>query len=118
MMMSRSVFVALFISSAAPLCRVLAFVITPFKSSYPSSITEQFVSVIEDVLQARRCHFLPPRGRFGPPNSVQLLIGNIDDEPSEIPTAGRLEELKQEETKLASMLASVRREKLAVLRGK
>jgi len=64
-----------------------------------------------------RCHFLP-RGRFGPPNSVQLLIGNNDDEPSEIPTAGRLEELKQEETKLASMLASVRREKLAVLRGK
>lgn len=63
------------------------------------------------------CHFLP-RGRFGPPNSVQLLIGNNDDEPSEIPTAGRLEELKQEETKLASMLASVRREKLAVLRGK
>lgn len=57
------------------------------------------------------------RGRFGPPNSVQLLIGN-NYEPSEIPTAGRLEELKQEETKLASMLASVRREKLAVLRGK
>ena len=69
------------------------------------------------VLQARRCHFRP-RGRFGPPNSVQLLIGNNDDEPSEILTAGRLEELKKEETKLASMLASIRREKLAVLRGK
>jgi hypothetical protein len=47
-----------------------------------------------------------------------LLIGNNDDEPSEILTAGRLEELKKEETKLASMLASIRREKLAVLRGK
>ena len=69
------------------------------------------------VSQARtRRHFGPSGRCFGPPN-VQVLTGN-NDEPSEIPTAGRLEELKQEETKLASMLASVRREKLAVLRGK
>ena len=52
LMMMRSVFVAVFISSAAPLCQVLAFVITPCKSSYPSSITERFVSVIEDAPDA------------------------------------------------------------------
>jgi arogenate dehydrogenase (NADP+) len=40
-----------------------------------------------------------------------------DDGTSETPTAGMLEELKQEEAKLALMLASVRRQKLAVLRG-
>ena len=40
-----------------------------------------------------------------------------DDGPSEIPTAGKLEELKRQEAKLSSMLASVRRQKLAVLRG-
>ena len=51
-MMMRSVFVAAFISSAAPPCQVLAFVVTPSKSSYPSSITERFVSVIEDTPDA------------------------------------------------------------------
>ncbi|KAL3822271.1 hypothetical protein ACHAXA_005904 [Cyclostephanos tholiformis] len=41
-----------------------------------------------------------------------------DDGPSETPTAGMLEELKQQEAKLALMLASVRRQKLAVLRAR
>ena len=65
---------------------------------------------------ASGCHSLPGAVLVGSTSRFAAQSAG-DDGPSDILTAGKLEELKQQEAKLASMLASVRRQKLAVLRG-
>ena len=72
---------------------------------------------------ASRCHSLPGAAHVDALRVHEYRTSRFAsqsagvDGPSEIPTAGKLEELKQQEAKLASMLASVRQQKLAVLRG-
>lgn len=63
--------------------------------------------------------FLPSESSMTPLNNMPNAAQSASEgNPSEIPNAGELERLKEEEARLATMLASVRQQKLSVLRSR
>lgn len=69
-------------------------------------------------LLAASAFFLPKVNSTATPNMATNLAPVSEGTPSEVPSAGELERLKEEEARLAAMLASVRQQKLTVLRSR